>query len=290
MAARIALAVFLVACGESHVAPANWPTGDAPAETTSSEPISPACSSATKGRTGVIAEQVRVAGKNRHYTLVVPSAYVPGTSYPLVYVLHGHGGNGAQARSALDLEGVAAGHAFFLYPDGIGGGWDLDTPAARNGDVALFDATLAATQKSYCIDPRRVFVAGFSNGAYMANQLACRRGDRIRAIASHSGGGPYENGGAYDGQGHLLCDGKPVAALVVHGMADGTVAPAEGQKSIDHWSNANHCSGSGPGTLPSCVAYQGCANVVSACKVPGLGHSVWPKAKQLTWSFFDAQR
>jgi polyhydroxybutyrate depolymerase len=250
---------------------------------------SPACGKAG-ARLGVMTEHVPVFGKTRSYTLVVPASYSPSTPYPLVYVLHGHGGTGAQVRSAFDLESAAKEQAIFLYPDGLGGGWDLDSPTSKNADVALFDATLALTQSNYCVDLRRVFVTGFSNGAYMANQLGCRRGDRIRAVATHSGGGPYEATGDYDARGHLVCKGKAIASLIVHGASDGTVAPAEGEKSLDHWTYANHCSGSAPTSPAGCVAYHRCTSPVISCKVPGLGHGVWPPAKQLTWTFFDAQK
>ena len=250
---------------------------------------SPACGKPA-AKTGISKQVVPIFGKSRSYTLAVPATYASGTSYPLVYVLHGHGGNGAKARSAIDLEGAAGDRAIFVYPDGLGGGWDLDSPASKNADVALFDAILAITQSNYCVDLHRVFVAGFSNGAYMANQLGCRRSDRIRAVASHAGGGPYEMAGEYDERGHLLCKGGAVASLVVHGLSDGTVAPSEGQKSIDHWTQTNRCSGSVASSPAGCVSYQGCARPVTACKIPGLGHGLWTQAKQVTWAFFDAQK
>lgn len=230
-------------------------------------------------------------GKARAYTLVVPAGYQPKTPYPVVFGLHGNGGNGHGVRTSLDLERYAAGHAIFVYPDGIGGGWDLDNESTKNRDVALFDAILLSLHQSLCVDERRIFVTGFSNGAYMANQLACRRGERIRAIASHSGGGPYENAGSYDDQGHLVCPGKAVASLVVHGLSDTTVLPSEGQKSIDHWTFANRCSGgSSPGGPSACVSMNGCYQPVTVCKVPGLGHTMWAEGKRLTWSFFDSMR
>jgi polyhydroxybutyrate depolymerase len=252
---------------------------------------SPACG---KGgaRTGLLPQQVPVFGKTRGYLLVVPSGYTPSISYPLVYVLHGHGGTGGQVRTAFDLEQPGRDHAIFVYPDAPAG-WDLDSPTPKNADVALFDASLALTQSAYCVDLRRVFVAGFSNGGYMANQLGCRRGDRIRAVASHAGGGPYETAGEYDDQGHLLCKGKPVGSLVVHGLADGTVSSSEGQKSLDHWTGANHCSGNPSAAAAAsahCVTFPSCKNPVWWCKVPGLGHALWPQAKQLTWTFFEAQK
>jgi polyhydroxybutyrate depolymerase len=235
---------------------------------------------------------VSALGHDRAYTLVVPEGYSPASPYPVVFVLHGSGGSGAAARNQTDLEKVAGGHAIFVYPDAPGG-WNLDAPASSNGDVALFDTILFTVHNTLCIDPRRVFVSGFSNGAYMANQLACKRGERIRAVATHAGGGPYEaSGGNYDASGNLVCPGKAVAALIVHGNSDGTVAPSEGQKSIDHWSYANRCSSAtATSTLtPPCVAVQGCFQPVDVCRIPGLGHGLWSQAGKVTWAFFDALR
>ena len=292
--APLALIVLALASCDRPPSKVVWPatTNAAPGDPSPAraEPaLSPACGKAP-APDGVHRRDVAVFGAKRTYTLVVPPGLAAGTSTPLVFVLHGHGGTGAQARSAFDLEAAADHKALFVYPDASHGGWDLDAPTGKNRDVALFDAILAVTQSSYCVDLRRVFVTGFSNGAYMANQLGCRRGDRVRAVASHAGGGPYETEGTYDATGHLVCPGKAVASLVVHGSADGTVAPSEGQKSIDHWTFANRCGGSAPSSPAGCVTYRSCASPVVACSIKGLGHALAPGAARLTWSFFDAQR
>jgi polyhydroxybutyrate depolymerase len=237
---------------------------------------------------GASRARVNVLGKDRSYTLVVPEGYAPQTAYPLVFVLHGSGGNGTGARAQTDVEKAAGGRAIFAYPDGLGA-WNLDAPAGSNGDVAFFDAMLLLAHNNLCIDQRRVFVTGFSNGAYMANQLACKRGERIRGVVTHAGGGPYELNGNYDGTGHLVCPGKSVASLVVHGNSDGTVTPAEGQKSIDHWSYANRCGGGTAGAfMPPCVVLQGCFQPVGVCRIPGLGHGLWQNAGKVTWAFIDS--
>lgn len=273
--------------------PAPGPTGGSftPGPPPTQPAGSPGCGK--PAASGVHAGQhVTAMGKQRSFTLVVPDGYAPNAPYPVVFALHGNGGSGASVRAQIDLERQAQGRAIFVYPDGIGGGWDLDTDTPKNRDVALFDAILLHVHGTLCVDERRIFLTGFSNGAYMANQLACRRGDRIRAVATHSGGGPYENAGRYDDQGHLLCPGKAVAALVVHGLADNGVLPSEGQKSIDHWAFANRCStGTSRPTPPApCVALSACYQPVVTCKVPGLGHAVWSEGKKLTWSFFDSLR
>jgi polyhydroxybutyrate depolymerase len=284
--------LVLVSCAEERHAPlpASWPNGAAQPDPGFVQTGSLGCGKAAPA--GAHTQKVTALGKPRTFTLVVPSGYQPKTAYPVVFGLHGNGGNANAVRASLDLERHAKGQAIFVYPEGIGGGWDLDNEASKNRDVALFDAILLSLHQSLCVDERRIFVTGFSNGAYMANQLACRRGERIRAVATHAGGGPYENTGAtYDDHGHLVCPGKAVAALVVHGSSDGTVAPSEGQKSIDHWSSANRCSGgSSPSGPSACVSMNGCVQPVVACKVPGLGHGMWPEGKRMTWSFFDSLR
>ena len=287
-AAPLAFVLALAAaCGDSgaraYVPPsAIGPTGGPPL----AAPGSPGCGTAAKS--GVTTTRV----KDRTYTLVVPESYAPGAPYPLVFALHGNGGTGAGLRAAMDLEKQAAGKAIFVYPDAQGGGWDLDAPAAQNRDVALFDGILLQTFNALCIDSHRVFVTGFSNGAYMANQLGCRRGDRIRGIASHSGGGPYETQGSYNSEGNLVCSGKPVAALVIHGESDTTVPPSEGQKSIDHFSHANHCSSGAQASalIAPCVGVAGCYQPVDVCRIPALGHTMWKESGKAMWSFIEALR
>ena len=162
------------------------------------------------------------------YTLVVPDGYAPQAPYPLVFVLHGGGGTAAGARTQTDLEKVAGGHAIFVYPRrSAATGTSTHRRRATVTSRSSTPSSLIA-HNALCIDARRVFVTGFSNGAYMANQLACRRGERIRGIVTHAGGGPYETSGTYDATGHLVCPGKAVASLVVHGNSDGTVAAVRG--------------------------------------------------------------
>ncbi|MDB4945503.1 MAG: phospholipase/Carboxylesterase [Labilithrix sp.] len=300
LAFLVVVSLATVACGPDP-APFAYPDGRLPPAVAAQAPgpapvppalagaSSPGCGRAT-GKTGASVLHVTAAGHDRTYTLVAPEGRAAGSPAPLVFVLHGSSGTGSRVRGQLEIEKQASGQAIFVYPDAPGG-WDLDAPAATNRDVALFDAISLVVTNELCVDTRRVFVTGFSNGAYMANQLGCRRGDRIRGIVSHAGGGPYELAGSYDAQGHLTCPGKPVAALVVHGTSDTTVPEAEGQKSIDHWSQANRCSAGSSATLAApCTALAGCYQPVDVCRIPGLGHAVWKGAARVTWQFIDSLR
>lgn len=262
------------------------PQGDAgPQEPT------PGCG-ATGGPTGFSPDQaLSVNGAKRTYELFVPEAHDGKKVLPLVFVFHGNGGDGAGMRRGYKLEAEANGGAIFVYPNGFGG-WDLDTPAAQNDDVAFVEAMLDTLGKAYCVDKKRVFATGYSNGGYFSNQLACRKGSLFRAIASHAGGGPYGGSGDYDQNGDLVCPEGPVAALIAHGTNDGAVALGEGVKSRDHWTRVNGCKSTTKAYDPSpCVQYDGCADgrPVVWCQVQGLGHTVWPEGgAKATWKFFSS--
>jgi polyhydroxybutyrate depolymerase len=292
---RARLVIALVAIAACRDAPPRSPAVDTAPAVDPNAPAPPPNPTGSPGcgkpaRAGVTTQKARVGNRDRSYLAVVPDGYAPETRYPLIVVLHGSGGNAASARASTDLERVAAGKAIFLYLDG-GGEWDLDSAASTNPDVAFFDLALLTTHNALCVAPHRTFVTGFSNGAYMANQLACRRGEAIRGVVAHSGGGPYELQGNYDAQGNLVCPQKAVASLVVHGMSDGTVAPSEGQKSLDHWSHANRCGTSTSAAwLPPCVSLGGCVQPVGICRIQGLGHGLWREAGRVTWAFVDGLR
>ena len=72
-----------------------------------------------------------------------------------------------------------------------------------------------------------MFVVGHSLGAYFANDVACRMGDRIRAVASVAGG--------LQGDG---CVGG-AAALLVHHPGDRLVRVSEGLAARDAFRSAN---------------------------------------------------
>jgi len=231
--------------------------------------------------------EIAVGKSRRTYALTVPTGYDASRSYPLVFALHGSGGNGPGTRDYFGFESFAGDKAVFVYPSGENGSWELDTPASQNKDVAFFDALVAELGAKLCIDTTRIFATGYSNGAYMANQLGCRRGDVLRAIAPHAGGGPFENDGKYTSDGHLDCGQKPVAAMVFIGLADTGVDPSEGEKSLAHWTYADGCRAQTSAVAPGpCVAYQGCKKPVVSCKISGLGHEVWKEGAKATWSFF----
>ena len=74
---------------------------------------------------------------------------------------------------------------------------------------------------------KNVFALGMSSGAFMANQMACRKPALFRGIVSHSGGSPDEPQSSHGSWGgdFVQCNGQTsgVAAMIIHGTADTTV-------------------------------------------------------------------
>lgn len=235
------------------------------------------------------AKTLAVFGESRGYVLSVPQGYgeLP-HAWPLVFAFHGSGGSGQGLRNWYDSDQrYAEKQAIVVYPDAKSGSWDLDTPSGSNADLAFFDALLAEIGDRACIDATRVFAIGFSNGAYFANQLACRRGGVFRAIAPHAGGGPYGPGSSYDAQGNLVCVGTPPAVKIFHAEDDYVVPISHAEASINHWKWANGCKPTTHGANPdSCTAYDGCGKPVEVCRYWGVGHSIWAEGAKATWDFF----
>ena len=230
-------------------------------------------------------------GSPRSYALFVGDKYDGKKALPIVFSFHGDGGNGAGMRKTVDLETPASGNAIFVYPDGPNQTWDLETPPAMNLDYKFFDAMVKELESKLCVDKSKIFAFGFSRGGFFVNQLGCFRGDTVRAVTAHSGGGPYSNNAAdFDQNGFFHCTTPPVAALVIHGQADSVVPIAGGgQKSRDHWQIANTCQTTTTAYASSpCVSYNACAadHPVVWCAIPGLDHAPWSGAATTTWKFF----
>jgi len=247
------------------------------------------CGIAAPGLGFVGAQTLDVGGASRGYQLFLPPGYDQRQRYPVILVFHGDGGSGAGVRASFDIEGASGGAAIVAYPNGQGGTWQIDNYAALMKDVAFVDALATELTASYCGDGR-VFLAGFSKGAYFVNQAACRTSVTLTGIASHSGGGPYgTRASEYDAAGKTVCPSPPVAAMQLHGNPDSNVPLSEGVTSRDYWRAANACAAGTAGVSPApCVAYNGCARSEIWCAIPGIGHSVWSSAPTAIWDFFRA--
>ena len=115
--------------------------------------------------------------------LVVPDG-APAGPLPLVVMLHGAGGN---AAGTLGLIEHAAPGALLLLPESRGPTWDV-IRGAYGPDVAFLDAALGQVFRQHRVDPRRIALAGFSDGASYALSLAIGNGDLFTHALAFSPG------------------------------------------------------------------------------------------------------
>jgi polyhydroxybutyrate depolymerase len=237
-------------------------------------------------------------GRTRTYRLFVPPA-VPGrTQLPLVFDLHGSGGNATGRAAKSGFEALAAREGFAVATlQAEDARWNVPVTSGRADDVQYVSDALDQIAARTCIDPARVYATGFSGGGRMSSLLGCRLNHRIAAIAPVGGLRSF-----------APCPGRAVPVLSVHGLAD-TTNPYEGHadrgsewvesvpEALAGWASHNRCDpklllDETPGPLRT-LRYAGCerGTEVRLIRVDRMGH-VWPRteidATEAVWQFFKA--
>ena len=123
------------------------------------------------------------------YLLHVPETYQTASPAPLMLWLHGAGGR-ARAFLSSELQGQAdAAGMLLLVPTSKEYTWDVVVGRGRYGpDVAVIDRVLESTFNRYAVDPARVAVGGFSDGASYALSLGFTNGDLFTHVLAFSPG------------------------------------------------------------------------------------------------------
>lgn len=237
-------------------------------------------------------ETMTVSGATRRYLVVAPTAPEPGRAYPVVLVLHGDGGGAASFHEGFPFEVASGDRAILAYPEGRPTGWDLETKIG-NVDVTFLEAVVDALAARFTVDRSRVYAAGYSRGGFFANVLACQRSGFLRALSSSAGGAPYGQALVF-ANGFSRCPGQEATpVLALHGDLDFGVTLDSGRFTAEYWAYVNGCATSEMDTTgyDECTVYRGCpaGKAVGWCAVPGLGHWVWDRAAEASWTFFRTQ-
>jgi polyhydroxybutyrate depolymerase len=203
---------------------------------------------------------LQVGGLQRDYIYYIP-AKAPVKPLPLILVLHGGTGKpeGMEKLTFNRFNELAdQDPAIIVYPAGIDHNWndgreDVSSTAFKENidDVGFISKLIDEMVQIENADPHRVYVTGISNGAIMANRLACELSDKIAAIAPVSGSMPVNL--------PAVCSPKyPVSVLMINGDKDPLV-PFEGgtvhffnrkrgqiisaPQTAAHWAQMDRCLG-----------------------------------------------
>ena len=120
------------------------------------------------------------------HLLYVPESYEPECPAPLAVVLHGAGGRGRDAvdllRPLADASGIV-----LLAPTSRQYTWDVIV-GGYGPDVEALDRILEDVFLRYALDPSRLAIGGFSDGASYALSLGIDNGDLFSYVIAFSPG------------------------------------------------------------------------------------------------------
>jgi polyhydroxybutyrate depolymerase len=247
------------------------------------------CASSTVERGRRLERGLDVDGTRRAFILDVPNAVKPGDPAPLLLDFHGFGHSGAGVWGASAFKELATRVGFItVYPEGLpvrltirgeereGAGWEMYT-LDGNRDLAFVRALLDELERRYCIDRRRIYATGFSNGAFFSSLLGCAMADRIAAVAPVSGG-PLR----------VACAPvRPVPILIQHGRQDPLIPVEYARTAVDAWVAADGCDAAAKQPDgPSCQRYPRCRGdaTVEYCE-EDYAHTWPPQATERVWEF-----
>lgn len=159
-------------------------------------------------------------GDKRSYELHVPSRSDGTSPRPLVLSFHGGGGRGKSQRDLTGFEIIGEREGFLTaYPDGVRRSWnggDGDTSYAEKGrldDVGFVSALMDDISRRTCVDPKRVYASGFSNGGRLTQRLGCELAGRLAAIAPISAPMPVKIASGCK-------PARPISVIEMHATTD----------------------------------------------------------------------
>ena len=123
-------------------------------------------------------------GQRRDGLLMVPEGVAQ--SLPLLVWLHGAGGDALGMLRMLEPQASAMG-TVLLVPESRGPTWDV-MMGGLGPDVAFLDAALRQAFAEVPVDPARLAIGGFSDGASYALSLGLANGDLFRWLLAFSPG------------------------------------------------------------------------------------------------------
>ncbi len=254
-------------------------------------------------------------GNRRSYRVHVP-ANAGSAPRPAVVSLHGRGSSAWQQELVTGMSRLADLNEFIvIYPESLDGTWNGGTccSSTPRDDVDFVRKVLEDVERKTCVDARRVYVTGISNGGYMTYRLIAEAPELFAAaapVAAHLGipGDDAPDFKKID----FEAGAAPVPILHLHGTADdrveydltpGRVAhPNSGAPdTVAYFARRYLCEPEPETTADGGIVYRGCEDGASVELYPleGGGHC-WPgtpvcwgygepmktNASQKMWDFF----
>jgi polyhydroxybutyrate depolymerase len=127
------------------------------------------------------------AGEPGSYIVEMPSYGGPGHPLPLIVDLHGYSETAALQADITMLGSYGALHGFITVTPQVDEAVQHWVTSPGSADQRFLISLISHLGDTLCVDTHRVYVAGYSNGAFMASALACSDAGRIAAVATVAG-------------------------------------------------------------------------------------------------------
>lgn len=174
------------------------------------------------------------ADDGRPYLVYVPKGLTGAA--PLIVAVHGGMSSPDKFAGETGFDGYAESKKFIVaYPRGPKaesggyGGWDW---AKGSADVTFLRKVITGVAGKYCVNPRRVHMAGHSNGGQMTSRMAC---DSAGTIASAATFASYFPGG-FD-----CSPSRDISFGVMLAANDALTWQAGAESNRDMWRMHNSC-------------------------------------------------
>jgi polyhydroxybutyrate depolymerase len=260
-------------------------------------PAPEACATPSTLASGNETFSIEHDGATRTYIVHVPENIDPSTRVPLVVDMHGLTSSAtAQAglsgwRSKADAEGFIV-----VHPQGLNASWnggDLCCGTSQRNQVddeGFIRAMVAELQTAGCIDPKRIYATGLSNGGAMSHLMACNAADLFAASAPVS-----------MGNGARPCEpSRPISVVMTRGTQDTLVAFNGGlfpsaQADFEQWAALDGCKGEPKAAGELCQVFDDCEGGVEVklCALAA-GHVLYDNRQgfsvpDVVWETFERQ-
>lgn len=257
-------------------------------------------------------------GESRTFIVHVPTGYTGSSPVPVILDFHPLGGTGSQQEGSSGWKGKCDSvGCIAVFPDSSAKAGDDSWNAgyccdnAEKGqinDVQFARDMITWLEAHTCVDPKRIYASGGSNGGGMSYRLACDAADVIAAVAPVdfrcvTGTDPLANAGSVTSANNTACTctlPRPIAVVAYDEGQDNSIVPYMGgqtpslktdcppnsscvgigftsaEVNVATWAAFDKCTGSAA-TDPNnslCQLYSSCADntQVELCTVPESGH------------------
>jgi polyhydroxybutyrate depolymerase len=233
------------------------------------------CDPGTKpGTTGASNDEKTSAGIR--YLVKTPVNYNASIAHPLLMVYAPGGRNRYESEEYMYLTQEATAAGFIVAY--------ADHRKMTPDTIEALAEIPGLIEKKWCIDHKRIFLTGHSDGGTTAMAIAFITGTKHipTAIAPSAVGIRSEDLKQYS------CP-QPLPVMVMHSSHD-TLFPGYGKEAIQWWAACNGCDAMPPvKDAEGCVTFRGCKNDVTTRYCEGTGtHPEWPGNNKAIIDFFKA--